>query len=72
MQLTLVPLMGPFHLRYPAYNVVTVRDITIKSQPDAIVTTVLQTDDLNTPAWQDTLETALFTVCLKKVRTKLR
>jgi hypothetical protein len=59
MQLTLVPLMGPFHLRYPAYNVVTVRDITIKSQPDAIVTTVLQTDDLNTPAWQDTLETAL-------------
>lgn len=59
MQLTLVPLMGPFHLRYPAYNVVTVRDIVIASQPDTIATTVLQTDDLKRPAWQDTLEVAL-------------
>jgi hypothetical protein len=59
MQLTLVPLMGPFHLRYPAYNVVMVRDIVVASQSDAIVTTVLQNDDLNTPAWQDTLEVAL-------------
>lgn len=59
MQLTLVPLMGPFHLRYPAYNVVTVRDIIVASQPDALITTVLQTDDLNTSVWQDTLEVAL-------------
>ncbi len=59
MELTLIPLMGPFHLRYPAYNVVTVRDIVIASKPDAVVTTVLQTGDLQTPAWQDTLELAL-------------
>jgi hypothetical protein len=59
MKLTLVPLMGPFHLRYPAYNVVTVRDMVAASQPDALVTTVLCTDDLKSPTWQDTLETAL-------------
>jgi hypothetical protein len=51
--------MGPFHLRYPAYNVVSVRDIVVASQPQAIVTTVLQTEDFKLPAWQDTLELAL-------------
>lgn len=51
--------MGPFHLRYPAYNVVTVRDIVAANQPQALVTTVLETEDFNTPAWQDTLELAL-------------
>jgi tetratricopeptide (TPR) repeat protein len=59
MQLTLVPLMGPFHLRYPAYNVVTVRNIVVASQPDAVVTTVVHSDDFKIPAWQDTLEVAL-------------
>ncbi len=51
--------MGPFHLRYPAYNVVTVRDMVAASQPEAIVTTVLETEDFNGSAWQDTLELAL-------------
>lgn len=59
MQLTFIPLMGPFHLRYPAYNVVTVRDLVIATQPDALATTVLQTEDFKTPVWQDTLEVAL-------------
>jgi hypothetical protein len=59
MQLTLIPLMGPFHLRYPAYNVVTVRDMMAASRPDALVTTVLSSDAFNTPLWQDTLEVAL-------------
>jgi tetratricopeptide (TPR) repeat protein len=59
MQLTLIPLMGPFHLRYPAYNVVSVRGVVAESNPDALVTTVFQTNDLNTPTWQDTLEVAL-------------
>lgn len=59
MQLTFAPLMGPFHLRYPAYNVVTVRDIVAASQPDVLVTTVLHDDDFSLPAWQDTLEVAL-------------
>jgi hypothetical protein len=59
MKIILVPLVGPFHLRYPAYNVVTVRDIVAASQPDALATTVLQTDNLKEPKWQDTLEVAL-------------
>jgi hypothetical protein len=59
MHLTLVPLMGPFHLRYPSYNVVTVRDIVAASHPEALVTTVLETKDFDTPAWQDTPELAL-------------
>jgi tetratricopeptide (TPR) repeat protein len=59
MYLTLIPLMGPFHLRYPAYNVVTVRDMVVASQPEALVTTVLETKDFNGSAWQDTLELAL-------------
>jgi tetratricopeptide (TPR) repeat protein len=59
MRLTLVPLMGPFHLRYPAYNVVTVGDLVAASQPEAIVTTALETEDFSNPAWQDTLELAL-------------
>jgi hypothetical protein len=59
MHLTFVPLMGPFHLRYPAYNVVSVRDSVVASQPQAIVTTVLQTEDFKLPTWQDTLELAL-------------
>lgn len=51
--------MGPFHLRYPAYNVVTVRDMVAASQPEALVTTVLETEDFKNPVWQDTLELAL-------------
>jgi hypothetical protein len=59
MQLTLIPLMGPFHLRYPLYNSVTVRDLVKASQPPTVVTTVLNSKDFEYPAWQDTPEIAL-------------
>ncbi len=51
--------MGPFHLRYPLYNSVTVRDLVKASQPQAVVTTVLATEDFKYPGWQDTPEIAL-------------
>ncbi len=51
--------MGPFHLRYPAYNSATVKDILKASRPQAVVTTVLQTKDFDRPKWQDTPEIAL-------------
>ncbi|MGL4611401.1 MAG: tetratricopeptide repeat protein [Trueperaceae bacterium] len=59
MNIVLIPLIGPFHLRSPAYNVVTVRDTLAVSQPEALATTGLHADDFKNPAWQDTLEPAL-------------
>jgi hypothetical protein len=59
MQIVLIPLMGPFHLRYPLYNSVTVKDMVKASQSQAVVTTVLKTKDFEYPQWQDTPEIAL-------------
>jgi tetratricopeptide (TPR) repeat protein len=59
MLLTLVPLMGPFHLRFPNYNAVTVRDIVRAFAPDALAITALPPDSLQHPSWQDTPEIAL-------------
>ena len=59
MQLTLIPLVGPFHLRYPLYNSVIVREHVKATQPQVVVTTLLTTNDFTTPHWQDTLEIAL-------------
>lgn len=59
MELLLVPLIGPFHLRSPAYNSVTVRDLVAAWQPEAVATTALTPGELGDPAWQDTPEMAL-------------
>lgn len=59
MELLLVPLIGPFHLRSPAYNSVTVRDLVAAWQPEAIATTALTPGALDDPGWQDTPEMAL-------------
>lgn len=59
MELLLVPLIGPFHLRSPAYNSVTVRDLVAAWQPDALATTALTPGELDDPEWQDTPEMAL-------------
>lgn len=59
MQLLLVPLIGPFHLRSPAYNAVSVRDLVAAWQPHALATTALTADEMLDPAWQDTPEIAL-------------
>lgn len=59
MQVLILPLMGPFHLRYPAYNAVTVRDLVAAFRPDAVVLSSLTADAFDTPRWQDTPEIPL-------------
>ena len=59
MELALVPLVGPFHLRSPAYNAVTVRDLLAAWEPRAVATSALLPGDLEDPRWQDTPEIAL-------------
>lgn len=38
MPTLLVPLVGPFHLRFPRYNAVTVRDVVAAARPDRLLT----------------------------------
>ena len=59
MKITLLPLMGAFHLRYPNYNAVSVRDLVASSKPDAVLTTAMEQKFFNRPDWQDTPELAL-------------
>jgi hypothetical protein len=55
----LIPLLGPFHLRSPRYNAVTVRDTVAALAPDSLATTALAADDLDDPRWHDGAEIAL-------------
>ena len=59
MKLTPLPLMGAFHLHYPLYNAVSLRDLVAATNPDIVVTPVLHADAFEDPAWQDTPELAL-------------
>lgn len=59
MQLLLLPLMGPFHLRYPRYNAVSLRELLAASQPEALATSALTPGAFASPQWQDTAEIAL-------------
>lgn len=59
MPVLTVPLLGPLHLRWPAFNAVTVRDLVGAAGADVVATTVLEPDALASPAWQDTFELAL-------------
>lgn len=59
MKVLLVPLLGPWHLRFPAYNAVTLRDLLESFAPDAVATTALEEGMLQGPAWQDTDEVPL-------------
>lgn len=56
--LAFIPLVGPFHLRFPSFNAVTVRDTLAALEPDAVVTTALPPDFAKT-RWQETEEVAL-------------
>ena len=56
---TLIPLMGPWHLRHPRWNVVTVRDALDALEPALVWTTALPPDFERDPAWRDTDEIAL-------------
>jgi tetratricopeptide (TPR) repeat protein len=57
--LTLIPLMGPWHLRHPRWNVVTVRDALEALAPEVLWTTALPPDFDRDPSWRDTDEIAL-------------
>ena len=59
MAVLLLPLLGPLHLRYPAFNAFTVRDILAELEPAAVATTALTDADLGSGSWQDTFELAL-------------
>jgi len=56
---TLLPLMGPWHLRHPRWNVATVRDALASVAPDAVWTTALAPGFDAAPAWRATDEVAL-------------
>ncbi len=57
--MALLPLMGPWHLRYPRWNVETVRATLAALAPRRIATTALEPGAFDDPAWQDTPELAL-------------
>ncbi len=59
MRIMLLPLLGPLHVRYPAYNAVTLVDLLDWFDPTLTLLTALAQDALNDPAWQDTPELAL-------------
>jgi hypothetical protein len=62
MPLFLVPLVGPFHRRFPRYNAQTVREIVAAQAPDAVATTALSADAWADPGWRDLDEPALAAV----------
>jgi hypothetical protein len=57
--LTLIPLMGPWHLRHPRWNVVTVRDALEAIAPEVLWTTALPPDFERVASWRDSDEIAL-------------
>src|SRR5690625_1641185 len=59
MQVFLMPLFGPLHLRWPALNTVTMRDLLAHFSPEQAFTTVLGSGELSGELWQDTFELAL-------------
>jgi hypothetical protein len=59
LPLTLLPLTGPWHLRHPRWNVVTVRDALEALGPDVVVTSALPPGFDADAGWQATDEVAL-------------
>ena len=56
---TLIPTLGAWHLRYPAYNAESVLGLVRQSSPEVVVLAPLPPGALTTPAWQDLPELAL-------------
>lgn len=57
--MVIVPLMGAWHLKYPQYNAVSVREVVAAAKPEALALTPLAEGALADPCWQDTPEIAL-------------
>lgn len=53
MPLHLVPLVGPFHRRFPRYNAETVREVVERLDPDVVVTSCLSASAFEQPDWRD-------------------
>lgn len=58
-RVTVIPLVGPFHTRFPRYTVVHVRALLEAAEPDALALAPLPPGALATPDWQATGEIAL-------------
>lgn len=58
-KVAIFPLGGPFHARWPRYNVVHVRESVRAFAPHAVALAPLAPGALSDPAWQDTEELAL-------------
>lgn len=58
-RVTVVPLVGPFHTRFPLYNVVHVRAVLEATRADAVALATLAPGALRHPGWQGTSEIAL-------------
>jgi tetratricopeptide (TPR) repeat protein len=56
---TLVPLLGPLHVRMPQYNAVSVLRSVQSFEPEALALVPLTPGALGDPAWQDCAETVL-------------
>lgn len=59
MRITLLPLLGAWHLRYPSYNAQSVLELTRAADPEVVVLAPLPPGSLATPAWQETPEIVL-------------
>jgi len=55
----LIPLVGPFHTRWPRYTVVHVRELVRAYAPNVVALAPLSPGALASPGWQDTDEVAL-------------
>lgn len=58
-RVTIVPLVGPFHTRFPRYSVVFVQAILEALEPEAVALASLAPGALADPSWQATLELSL-------------
>lgn len=58
-EVVLVPLVGPFHTRFPRYNAVRVREVVKAAGVEALTVAALPPGALADPGWQGTHEVAL-------------
>lgn len=58
-RVTVVPLVGPFHTRFPLYNVVHVRELLRGLEPNVVALAPLPPGALARPGWRATSEIAL-------------
>jgi hypothetical protein len=58
-EVTLLPLLGALHLRFPRYNAVVVDELLTRERPDALALEPLPAAFADDPSWRDTEELLL-------------